>query len=67
MKVGRTIILILIAFITLAILFAYYNPDFLEDTWLWLVGLSGTIIVYIREIVKIIKRFILKFNADGNK
>ncbi len=48
----RFITLILIAIVTLSILFAWYNPDKLEDIWLWIVGLAGTVIGYVRELIK---------------
>ena len=66
-KTVRRLILLVVAFITLVILFAIYNPTFLEDSWLWVIGLSGTIIAYVREIINIIKRFIPKPNHNENE
>jgi hypothetical protein len=54
----RFILLLLIALITLAVLFAWYNPAKLEDVWLWLIGLAGTIIGYARELIALAKKYI---------
>ncbi len=64
----RFIHLLLIALITLAVLFAWYNPAKLEDAWLWLIGLAGTIIGYAREIIGLIKKHLVNFeNYVRNK
>ena len=51
------IIVLLAALVTLAIVFAIYRPDLLEDAWLWLVGLMGPIIGGIQELIKGIKKY----------
>ncbi len=66
-RIVKLTILIGVALVTLAVLFAIYNPIFLEDSWLWLIGLSGTVIVYVREIINSIKRFIPKPNNNEDE
>ncbi|MFA6401116.1 MAG: hypothetical protein WCX31_05750 [Salinivirgaceae bacterium] len=49
-------ILILVALVTLAVLFAYYNPDKLEDIWLWVIGLAGMAVGYAKELFELLKK-----------
>ncbi len=51
------IIVLTVALITLSIMFAIYQPDILEDIWLWLIGLIGPIIGFLREIIKSLNKF----------
>lgn len=46
------IILLGVAAITLAVMFALYRPDILEDIWLWAVGLAGPIIGTLQHIIR---------------
>jgi len=39
-------------------MFAIYRPELLEDVWLWLIGLAGPIIGFIKEGIKSINKFI---------
>ncbi|MFW5761690.1 MAG: DUF5675 family protein [Cyclobacteriaceae bacterium] len=41
--------LIIIAVITLGVILVVQNPDLLSDIWLWIVGLTGPIIGFVRE------------------
>ena len=41
----------------MAIMLALYRPDLLEDIWLWIIGLIGPIIGFIREGIKSISKF----------
>jgi len=52
----KFILLLMVAFFTLAVLFAYYNPDKLEDIWLWVIGLAGTAIGYAKELFELLKK-----------
>lgn len=56
------IILLLVACVTLAVLFAYYNPLKLEEIWIWAVGLLGTAIAYAKEVWKSITRFLDRYS-----
>ncbi|MEQ6166052.1 MULTISPECIES: hypothetical protein [unclassified Ekhidna] len=53
----HALILILVALITISIVLVIYRPDLLEDVWLWLVGLIGPIIGFVKAIVKSISNF----------
>lgn len=63
----RISVLFLVAIITLTGLFLYYNPDFVEETWLWIVGLLGPAVAYMKAFYKIIKRFIFKIHPYVSK
>ena len=58
------IIVLVVAMITLAIMFAVYRPDLLEDIWLWIVGLIGPIIGIIQELIKSINKFFKKLDES---
>ncbi len=63
------IIILIVAIITMAIMFALYRPDLLEDVWLWIVGLIGPIIAFIQRIIGSIQSYIKqleKKNDDRN-
>lgn len=61
------LILILVALVTLAVLFAWYNPAMLEDVWLWVIGLTGTVIGYAKELIEIVQKQIKKFNTAAHE
>jgi hypothetical protein len=46
------IIVLSVALLTLALMFAIYNPELLKDTWLWIVGLIGPIVAFVKELVR---------------
>ena len=56
------IIVFTVAMITLAIMFAIYRPDLLEDIWLWIIGLIGPIIGFTQELIKSIHKFIKRLD-----
>jgi hypothetical protein len=58
------IIVFIVAIVTLSIAFAIYRPDLLEDVWLWLIGLAGTIIGFTRELIKKIHKFIKRLDTN---
>lgn len=58
------IILLTVALITLAIMFALYYPDLLEDIWLWIIGLIGPIIAIFQRIINSISSFIKKLEKE---
>jgi hypothetical protein len=47
--VKNLIFLLIVAAIALAVLLFIYNPQVLEDVWLWIVGLIGTIIGFVKK------------------
>lgn len=51
------VIVLTVALITLAIMFAIYRPDILEDVWLWIIGLIGPIITFVKEGIKSLNKF----------
>ncbi len=53
----HALILILVALITTSIVLVIYRPDLLEDVWLWLVGLIGPIVGFVKAITKSISNF----------
>lgn len=58
------IIVLVVAMITLAIMFAIYRPDLLEDIWLWIIGLIGPIIGITQELIKSINKFFKKLDES---
>lgn len=60
------IIVLTVAIITLAIMFALYRPDLLEDIWLWIIGLIGPIIAFIQRIIGSIRAYIKQFEKKDN-
>ena len=60
----RFLLLLLIAGITFALVAMYRDPTILNDIWLWLVGLLGTIIQLVREFFDYIDR---AFGGDEEK
>jgi len=66
MSVRKIIILLVVAVISLTVLFAIYNPSLLEDIWLWVIGLIGIIIEFIKRAIRIIKN-IIKINSGNGK
>ncbi|WP_424961227.1 hypothetical protein [Ekhidna sp.] len=53
----HALILILVALITISVVLVIYRPDLLEDVWLWLVGLIGPIVGFVKAIAKSISNF----------
>ena len=53
----HALILILVALITISVILVIYRPDLLEDVWLWLVGLIGPIVGFVKAIIKSISNF----------
>ncbi len=58
----HTLILIVVALVTITIVLMMYRPDLLEDVWLWLVGLIGPIIGFVKAIAKSISKFFKSLN-----
>jgi hypothetical protein len=61
------IVVTLVALITLTIVFAIYRPDLLEVAWLWVVGLAGPAIAFVRAIMRKIQNFFRSFDHSENK
>lgn len=59
------VILLLVALVTLTVIFALYRPDLLEDIWLWVIGLIGPIIGFIQELIKGLNKFFKRLEADS--
>ena len=53
----HALILVLVALITISVILVIYRPDLLEDVWLWLVGLIGPIIGFVKAVIKSISNF----------
>ncbi len=64
--VKHFIVVVLIALITLTIVFAIYRPDLLERAWLWVVGLIGPMIALARGIISRVNNFFKSFNNSEN-
>jgi hypothetical protein len=60
------LILLSVALITLAIMFALYYPDLLEDIWLWIIGLIGPIIAIFQRIIGSVQTFFKKLETEKN-
>ncbi len=58
------IIVLTVALITLSIIFAIYQPNILEDVWLWIIGLIGPIIGFLREIIKSLNKFFKELDLN---
>ncbi len=58
------IIVLTVALITLSIMFAIYQPNILEDIWLWAIGLIGPIIGFLREIIKSLNKFFKELDLN---
>ena len=52
------LILLAVALVTLSIVFIIYRPDLVEDVWLWVIGLAGTVIGLAKEGYKSVQNFI---------
>lgn len=51
----RIITLLFIALLVFAVIYFMKNPDALEDVWMWLVGLAGSIVAAGKRLVEFIK------------
>ena len=58
------IIVLTVALITLSIMFAIYQPNILEDVWLWIIGLIGPIIGFLWEIIKSLNKFFKELDLN---
>jgi hypothetical protein len=43
------LIVLIVAVVTLTIVFIIYRPDLLEQIWLWIIGLIGPIIGFAKK------------------
>ena len=59
------IILLIVAFITVTVMLALYRPDVLEDIWLWIIGLIGPIIAFIRRTISSVYSYIKKLEKNN--
>ena len=53
----RILLLLLVAVVTFLLIALYKNPEILNDIWLWLVGLAGTIIKFGRDFIDYVASF----------
>lgn len=58
------IIVLVAGLITLTVMFVLYRPDLVEDIWLWIIGLIGPIIVFTRELMKSLTKFLTKSDTE---
>jgi hypothetical protein len=50
------LIVLIVALITLTIVFVIYRPDLLEAIWLWIIGLIGPIIGFAKKGIESLKK-----------
>ena len=60
------LILLIVAIVTLSIVFIIYRPDLMEGAWLWIVGLMGPVIVIARKGIEKIKNFYHSLEGSTN-
>lgn len=53
------LILLTVGLVTLTIVFIIYRPDLVEKVWLWVIGLAGPAIAWIKKIIELIRKNIL--------
>lgn len=63
----RILLLLLVAVVTFLLIALYKNPEILNDIWLWLVGLAGTIIKFGRDLVEYVASFFKGKDTEENK
>lgn len=56
----RFLIILLVALLTLALMFIIYRPDITKSAWLWIVGLAGPVIGSVKAILKSSEKFFTK-------
>jgi len=61
----HTLILVLVAIVTITIILLIYRPDLLEGVWLWLVGLIGPIIGFLKAITKSVSKFFKSLDQNA--
>ena len=64
--VKHFIVVVLVALITLTIVFAIYRPDLLEGAWLWVVGLIGPIVAFARGIISRVNNYFKSLDNSEN-
>jgi hypothetical protein len=64
--VKHFIVVVLVALITLTVVFAIYRPDLLEGAWLWVVGMIGPIIALARGIITRVNQYFKSLNNSEN-
>ena len=63
MSANRIILLLLVAAATFAVVYIYARPEILEEVWLWLIGLAGTVV----RLFQLAKDFIKKLISGEDK
>jgi|SRR5690606_11561248 len=51
----RFLVLVVVGVITIAVLFFFTNPEFLDKIWLWIIGFIGYVLVLLEKGLGIIK------------
>lgn len=63
--VAHFLIILIVALVTVTIVLALYRPDILEDIWLWIIGLIGPIIAFVRRSVNSIVSYVKKLEKKA--
>ena len=63
----RLLLLLLVAAATFLLIALYKNPELLNDIWLWIVGLAGTIIQLVRDLFNYVERAFDKSDDETKK
>lgn len=58
--VAHFIILLVVALVTVTVMLALYRFDILENIWLWIIGLIGPIIAFIRRSLNSVISYLKK-------
>ena len=60
------VILVIVALITITIMLALYRPDLLENIWLWIIGLIGPIIAFIKRAISSVYSYLKKLEKNNS-
>ncbi len=58
------IIVLVVGMLTLAIMLLLYRPEVMEDVWLWLIGLIGTIIGAFKKMIEGLQKYFKKLDPN---
>lgn len=62
--VAHFLILLIVTIVTVTVVLALYRPDVLEDIWLWIIGLIGPIIAFVRRSFNSVVSWIKKLEKN---
>lgn len=64
---NRILLLILVALVTLGLVFWVKKPEFIEKIYLWLIGFAGVIIRLLQEISEKVKELLRRDKPANEK